>query len=69
MGRNAAICCKDCCKRVNQKEKKDRRNSLSQRALQCWGDWIRTSDLLNPIQEAWRVNRSENTSLSRLAAF
>jgi hypothetical protein len=35
----------------------------------CRGDWIRTSDLLNPIQEAWSVNSSENTSLSRLAAF
>jgi hypothetical protein len=33
------------------------------------GDWIRTSDLLNPIQEVWRVNIAENTSLSRLAAF
>src|SRR5262249_26380295 len=25
------------------------------------GDWIRTSDLLNPIQEVWRVNSSENS--------
>src|SRR5690349_16515764 len=33
------------------------------------GDWIRTSDLLNPIEEAWRANSSENTSLSQLAAF
>src|SRR5262249_62296447 len=31
--------------------KKARRNLLSRRALQCRGDWIRTSDLLNPIQE------------------
>jgi hypothetical protein len=30
--------------------KKPRRNLLSQRGLQCRGDWIRTSDLLNPIQ-------------------
>ena len=36
---------------------------------ECRGDWIRTSDLLNPIQEVRRVNSSENTSLSRLAAF
>src|SRR5215470_14055381 len=36
---------------------------------ECRGDWIRTSDLLNPIQEVWRVNSSENMSLSRLAAF
>ena len=35
----------------------------------CRGDWIRTSDLLNPIQEVWRVNSSENTALSCLAAF
>src|SRR5262249_2067981 len=27
-------------------------NSWLQRGLQCRGDWIRTSDLLNPIQEA-----------------
>ncbi len=30
--------------------KKPRCNSLLQRGLQCRGDWIRTSDLLNPIQ-------------------
>jgi integrase len=35
----------------------------------CRGDWIRTSDLLNPIQEVRRANIAENTSLSRLAAF
>jgi hypothetical protein len=33
------------------------------------GDWIRTSDLLNPIQEVRRVNIAENTSLSWLTAF
>jgi hypothetical protein len=33
------------------------------------GDWIRTSDLLNPIQGVWRGNLSENASLSRLRAF
>jgi hypothetical protein len=30
--------------------KKPRYNLLLQRGLQCRGDWIRTSDLLNPIQ-------------------
>ncbi len=30
--------------------KKPRCNLLSQRGLRCRGDWIRTSDLLNPIQ-------------------
>ena len=30
--------------------KKPRCNLLLQRGLQCRGDWIRTSDLLNPIQ-------------------
>jgi hypothetical protein len=30
--------------------KKPRCNLLSQRGLHCRGDWIRTSDLLNPIQ-------------------
>jgi integrase len=29
----------------------------------CRGDWIRTSDLLNPIQEAWRANCPENAAL------
>jgi integrase len=33
------------------------------------GDWIRTSDLLNPIQGVWRVNIAENTFLSWLTAF
>jgi hypothetical protein len=33
-----------------QDAKKARRNLLSRRALRCRGDWIRTSDLLNPIQ-------------------
>src|SRR5262245_59183062 len=35
----------------------------------CRGDWIRTSDLLNPIQGVWRAKLSENASLSRLRAF
>ena len=52
-----------------QDAKKASRNLLSRLALQCRGDWIRTSDLLNPIQEVRRVNSSENTFLSRLAAF
>jgi hypothetical protein len=38
-------------------------------SLKCRGDWIRTSDLLNPIQEVRRVNSAENTFLSRLTAF
>ena len=50
-------------------EKKASRDWLLRLALQCRGDWIRTSDLLNPIQEVRRVNSSENTFLSRLAAF
>ena len=45
-----AFCCKNCCKGVYQNEKKTRRNLLLQRALRCRGDWIQTSDLLNPIQ-------------------
>src|SRR5581483_1185941 len=36
---------------------------------ECWGDWIRTSDLLNSIQEASRVNIAEKTSLSWLTAL
>ena len=43
-------CCKNCCKGVYRQRKGARRNSLLRRALQCRGDWIRTSDLLNPIQ-------------------
>jgi hypothetical protein len=43
--------------------KKASRNCLSRLALQCRGDWIRTSDLLNPIQEAWRANCLENAAL------
>jgi hypothetical protein len=39
-----------------QDTKKARRNFLLRRALQCRGDWIRTSDLLNPIQEAIQRN-------------
>jgi integrase len=35
----------------------------------CRGERIRTSDLLNPIQEAGRANCLENAALSRLAAF
>ena len=34
-----------------QGAKKASRNLLSRLALQCRGDWIRTSDLLNPIQK------------------
>jgi hypothetical protein len=34
-----------------QDAKKVSRNLLSRLALQCRGDWIRTSDLLNPIQQ------------------
>jgi xanthine dehydrogenase YagT iron-sulfur-binding subunit len=30
---------------------------------------LRTPDAMHTIQGAWRVNSSENTSLSRLAAF
>ena len=52
-----------------QDAKKASRNLLSRLALQCRGDWIRTSDLLNPIQEVRRVNSAENTFLSRLTAF
>src|SRR5262249_28888115 len=33
------------------------------------GDWIRTSDLLNPIQGASRVDCSENAALSCVTAF
>ena len=31
--------------------RKGRRNSRLRQPLQCRGDWIRTSDLLNPIQQ------------------
>jgi hypothetical protein len=46
-------------------------DELAERLLQenSRGDWIRTSDLLNPIQEVLRVNIAENTSLSWLTAF
>ena len=33
-------------------KRKARRNSLLCLAFRCRGDWIRTSDLLNPIQHA-----------------
>jgi hypothetical protein len=36
---------------------KARHNFLLRRALRCRGDWIRTSDLLNPIQELTQPNR------------
>jgi hypothetical protein len=39
-----------------QDGKKASRNLLSRLALQCRGDWIRTSDLLNPIQEPTQPN-------------
>jgi hypothetical protein len=39
---------------------KARRNFLLRRALRCRGDWIRTSDLLNPIQEATHPNSVSN---------
>ena len=35
----------------SMKIRKGRRNSRLRQPLQCRGDWIRTSDLLNPIQE------------------
>src|SRR6516165_4438448 len=36
---------------------------------ECRGDWIRTSDLLNPIQGVSRVKCSENTALSLCCGF
>jgi hypothetical protein len=34
-----------------QPKKEARHNFLLRQALRCRGDWIRTSDLLNPIQQ------------------
>jgi hypothetical protein len=55
--------------RVHKMRKKPAGTCCPDWPCECRGDWIRTSDLLNPIQGEWRVNSSENTSLSRLAAF
>ena len=52
-----------------QGAKKASRKLFSRLALQCRGDWIRTSDLLNPIQEAWRAKCRKNAALSRLSTF
>src|SRR5262245_25535078 len=52
------------CKAVSSQKEATRQNLKSWRVLQCRGDWIRTSDLLNPIQGVSRVNCSENTALS-----
>jgi hypothetical protein len=46
--------------------KKPRRNLLLQRGLQCRGDWIRTSDLLNPI---FRVKSASSRRISQMQAF
>jgi hypothetical protein len=46
--------------------KKPRCNLLLQRGLQCRGDWIRTSDLLNPIL---RVKAASSRRISQMQAF
>src|SRR6516164_4348861 len=51
MCENVLVSCRVSCKAVASWKEKARRNSLLRRALRCRGDWIRTSDLLNPIQE------------------
>jgi hypothetical protein len=42
---------------------------LSRLALRCRGDWIRTSDLLNPIQAVTTSKTAEKTSISALTSF
>src|SRR5262245_25744896 len=48
---------------------KARRNLLSRRALRCRGDWIRTSDLLNPIKAVSRRKSPEKTNAPALTTF
>jgi hypothetical protein len=52
-----------------QDAKKASRDNKFRLAFECRGDWIRTSDLLNPIQEAWRVKSWKNAAISRLSDF
>jgi hypothetical protein len=46
--------------------KKASRNCLLRLALRCRGDWIRTSDLLNPI---FRVRGASSRRMSQMQAF
>ena len=46
--------------------KKGRRNLLLRQPLQCRGDWIRTSDLLNPILG---VKAASSRRMSQMQAF
>src|SRR5262249_4641209 len=43
------VSCRISCKVVSSRKKKTRQNLKCWRAFCCRGDWIRTSDLLNPI--------------------
>ena len=68
-----AVCCNFCCKmptcRVGRERQGPTQPVVVSALASCRGDWIRTSDLLNPIQEVQRVNIAENTFLSWLTAF
>jgi hypothetical protein len=50
-------------------KRKPCRNSLSRQGLLCRGDWIRTSDLLNPIQEHTQGYLPEKQQVAGLAPF
>ena len=64
------VSCRVSCKAVSSLKEEARQNSKSWRALRCRGDWIRTSDLLNPIQAPTQPNLlpQKDSAASRLSA-
>jgi hypothetical protein len=66
MCENVLVSCRVSCKAVASQKEKARRNSLLRRALRCRGDWIRTSDLLNPI--LW-AEVAPSRRMSQMQAF
>src|SRR5262245_5270822 len=66
MAEKCRVSCRLSCKAVSSQKEETRQNSKSWRVLCCRGDWIRTSDLLNPI---FRVKAAPSRRMSQMQAF